>query len=163
MAQKGKGNTVERVTQLIQPMADEMGLFLWDVRFVKEGASWYLRIFIDKESGVDINDCADFSRAVNKPLDEADLIDQSYILEVSSPGIERELTREAHFLASLGQKVFLRAIRPIDGVRDFSGVLAGYENNIVTIELKEGGTLALPIKETSFIKLDDFNMDDFNK
>lgn len=161
MAQKGKGNTVSRVTEIIRPFADEMGLALWDVRFLKEGASWYLRIFIDKDGGVDINDCADFSRKVNKPLDDADLIDQSYILEVSSPGIERELVKEAHFLACLGQKVLLRSIRPIDGARDFAGTLKSYENGVFTVELPDGGALTLTVKETSFVKLDDFNMDDF--
>lgn len=163
MAQKGKGNTAERVTGLIQPIAQEMGLTLWDVRFMKEGASWYLRIFIDKDGGVDINDCADFSRAVNKPLDEADPIDQSYILEVSSPGIERELTREAHFKACFGKKVLLRTIRPVDGVRDFSGTLVSYQDGGLTLALKEGGELTVTVKETSFVKLDDFNMNDFNK
>lgn len=162
MAQKGKGNTVQRVTELVQPFAAQMGLSLWDVRFLKEGTCWYLRIFIDKDGGVDLNDCTDFSRAINKPLDEADLIEQAYILEVSSPGIERELTRESHFLACLGRDVLLRTIRPVDGVRDFSGVLEGYADGVVTLARKEGGTLCVKQKETSFVKLDDFNMEDFN-
>ncbi len=159
---KGKGNTVEQVTRLVEPVAQEMGLSIWDVRFLKEGATWYLRIFIDREGGVDINNCADFSRAINQPLDAADFIEQSYILEVSSPGIERELTRPAHFMASLGKPVLVRTIRPIDGVRDFSGVLTAYADGSLTIEKKEGGTLTLTVKETSFVKLDDFDMDDFN-
>lgn len=163
MAQKGKGNTVQRVTQIVQPVADTFGLMLWDVRFLKEGTLWYLRIFIDKEGGVDLNSCADFSRAINPLIDEADLIEQTYILEVSSPGIERELTKESHFVASVGKSVLLRTIRPIEGVRDFSGVLKEYQDSVLTLACKEGSELAVKVKETSFVKLDDFNMDDFNE
>lgn len=162
MAQKGKGNTAWRVQQVIEPTAVQMGLQLWDVRFQKEGTLWYLRIFIDKASGVDINDCADFTRAVNPLLDEADLIEQSYILEVSSPGIERELVKNTHFASSIGKDVLFRTIRPIDGVRDFSGELLAYSDGVFTVACKEGRQLALPVKETSFVKLDDFDMNDFN-
>ena len=87
------GNTVSKVAALAKPIAEELGLSLWDVRFVKEGAQYYLRIFIDKEGGVSVDDCERMSRAIDKPLDELDPIEQSYILEVCSPGIERELSR----------------------------------------------------------------------
>ena len=93
MAKKEKGNTVAAVWQIAQPIAESLGLELWDVRFVKEGADWFLRIFIDKEDGVSIDDCEAMSRAIDKPLDDADPISQSYCLEVSSPGVERELVR----------------------------------------------------------------------
>ena len=86
---KTKTNTVEAVTELVEPIVQEMGLQLWDVRFLKEGAQWYLRIFIDKDSGVTIDDCENVTRAVDEPLDALDPIEQNYILEVSSPGIER--------------------------------------------------------------------------
>ena len=102
---KTKTNTVEAVTELVEPIVQEMGLQLWDVRFLKEGAQWYLRIFIDKDSGVTIDDCENVTRAVDEPLDALDPIEQNYILEVSSPGIERELIRPEHFDAFLGAKV----------------------------------------------------------
>ena len=95
MAGKGKGgNTVAAVWEIAAPVAEQLGLSIWDIRFQKEGVSWYLRIYIDKEGGVGITDCENFSRAVDGPLDEADPIEQSYYLEVSSPGVERQLTRD---------------------------------------------------------------------
>ena len=87
---KGK-NTVTAVEELAAPIAEGLGLRIWDVRYLKEGSQWYLRVFIDKDGGVDINDCENMSRALDEPLDKADPIDGEYILEVSSPGIEREL------------------------------------------------------------------------
>ena len=92
MASKGKGgNTVNAVWEIAEPIANGLGYELWDVRFEKEGANWYLRIFIDKEDGISINDCVDMSHAIDKPLDEADPIEQSYCLEVCAPGLERDL------------------------------------------------------------------------
>ncbi len=150
------GNTVQAVTALAEPIAQELGVSLWDVRFLKEGATWFLRIFIDKEGGVSIDDCVDFTHAINPVLDEADPIEQAYCLEVSSPGIERELTRDAHFEACRGEKVKLRTIRPVDGVRDFSGVLEDYADGMITLRFPDESGLTLAKKETAFIKLDDF-------
>lgn len=100
---------------LAEPLAQRLGLRIWDVRFVKEGADWYLRVFIDREGGVSIDDCVDLSRLLSPALDEADPIDCSYCLEVSSPGVERELTRPEHFEAYTGRPVTVRLIRPRDG------------------------------------------------
>ena len=158
----GKGNTVSRVIELVTPFADELGLELWDVRFVKEGTDWYLRIFIDKEGGVSIDDCVDLTHAIAKPLDEADPISQSYTLEVSSPGIERELIADRHFEKYIGSPVMLRLIRPIDKVRDFNAVLKAYNNGEITFTLENGEELTVNKKETSYVKLDDFNMNDFS-
>lgn len=160
---KVKGNTVARVREIVEPFARQLGLSIWDVRFLKEGTSWYLRIFIDKDGGVSVDDCADLTRLINKPLDEADPIDQSYFLEVSSPGLERELVKEEHFISSVGKKVMVRTIRPVDGVRDFSGVLAGYDAGLVSVSLTDGSTFSIDKKETSFIKLDDFDDGDFDE
>ena len=107
----GKGNTVSRVTEIITPYAHQLGLEIWDVRFAKEGTDWYLRIFIDKDGGISIDDCVDLTHAITKPLDEADPISQSYTLEVSSPGVERELTADAHFEKYIGSNVMVRLIR----------------------------------------------------
>ncbi len=155
---KGKGgNTVAAVWEIAEPIAEQLGLDIWDIRFVKEGADWFLRIFIDKEEGVSIVDCENMSRAIDKPLDEADPIEQSYCLEVSSPGVERDLTRDAHFEACMGEKIKVKFIRAIDGVREFSGVLEGFDGKAVTMRLEDGSAMNFEKKETSYIKLDDFS------
>ncbi len=123
-------SVAERVFDLVKDTVESCGVDLWDVRFVKEGASHYLRIFIDKAEGVSINDCTDVSHAVDPLLDEADPIDKSYYLEVCSPGIERELTRAEHFNKSIGKNVAVKLFKAIDGVKEFSGVLKGYDGNI---------------------------------
>ena len=159
MSGKGKGgNTVETVRQIAEPIAESLGLELWDVRFVKEGVSWYLRIFIDKEGGVGIEDCENMSRAIDAPLDEADPIEQSYCLEVSSPGLERELVRDAHFEKYKGEKIKVRFIRPQNGKRDFNGVLEDYDGKNITLRLENGEGLCFEKKEASYIKLDDFDI-----
>ena len=116
-----KKNTAAIAEELAAPILEEMGLQLWDVVYEKEGSGWYLRYYVDKEGGIDINSCEAFSRAISDVLDEADPIDGSYTLEVSSPGIERALTRDWHFEALMGQQLLVRLIRPVEGVRDFIG------------------------------------------
>lgn len=157
----GKGNTVSKVAEIVAPYAKELGLDIWDIRFVKEGTDWYLRIFIDKENGVSIDDCVDLTHAITKPLDEADPISQSYLLEVSSPGVERELVTDAHLEKFIGAKVMMRLIRPIDKVRDFNGTLVQYENGEITVELTDGEMLKVNKKDTSYVKLDDFDINSF--
>ena len=152
------GNTVAVVRELAKPIAEELGLEIWDVRFLKEGSQWYLRIFIDKEGGVSIDDCVDFTHAVNKPLDEADPIEQAYCLEVSSPGIERELVRDEHFQKSIGKKIMLKTIRPVDGEREFKGILEAFDGAAVTVKVNDESGKVFTVKETAWIKLDDFDM-----
>ena len=143
MSQRGKkqgpgaGNTVAVCTRLAQPVAEELGLQLWDVRFVKEGADWYLRFFIDREGGVTIDDCEEMSRRMDKLLDEADPIACSYCLEVSSPGVERELSRPEQFEQFLGWPVKVRTIRPVDGVREFVGLLERWDGETASLEIEE--------------------------
>ena len=150
------GNTVGAVRAIVEPIAQSLGLSVWDIRFLKEGATWYLRIFIDKPGGVSIDDCVDLTHAINDPLDKADPIEQAYCLEVSSPGVERELTRDAHFAACLGAKIKVRTIRPVEGQRDFSGVLEGYEDGQIALRSADGAGLSFGKKEVSWVKLDDF-------
>ena len=136
MAGKGKGgNTVAAVWQIAEPIAKSLGLELWDVRFVKEGVSWYLRIFIDKEGGVGIEDCENMSRAIDAPLDEADPIPDSYVFEVGSAGAERELKRPGDFEQFMGSEVEVRLYKPINGSKVFVGTLAGYDDGDVTLKL----------------------------
>ena len=159
----GKGNTVSRVEEIITPFAQELGLEIWDVRFVKEGGDWYLRIFIDKDGGVSIDDCVALTHAITKPLDEADPISTSYMLEVSSPGVERELVKDTHFEKYTGADIMMRLIRPVDNVRDFAGKLKAYDAGVITLALKDGNELTVNKKDTSYVKLDDFDMNDFGK
>lgn len=157
MAAKKKGkSTAEAVREIAQPLAEALGLTLWDVRFVKEGADWYLRIFIDKESGISIDDCVNMTHAVNKPLDEQDLVQGAYTLEVSSPGINRELTRPEHFAACMGQQVWAHFIRPFeDGSREVIGTLCSCENDTVTLKSPQEETMAFALADAAWVKLYD--------
>lgn len=159
MAKSKGGVTVSKVWELCEPIVKDFGLSLWDVRYVKEGADWYLRIFIDKEGGVDITDCEKVSHAINAPLDELDPIENAYCLEVCSPGIERELVRDEHFEQFIGADIMIRMRRPIEGIgKDFCGVLKGYDDGMVTIS-DHGGENEVTIskKDAAWIKLDDFD------
>ncbi len=151
-------STVAAVRAIAEPIAEKLGLEIWDIRFLKEGSGWFLRIFIDKEGGVGIDDCVDMSHELNGPLDESDPIEQAYCLEVSSPGVERELVRDEHFQKFIGAKIKLKTIRPVDGKREFFGVLENYENGAVTLRCEDGSGLTLLKKEASWIKLDDFEI-----
>ena len=130
-------NIPERVTALIQSTVEAQGVSLWDVRFVKEGAAYYLRIFIDKPDGVSIDDCTAVSHAIDPLLDEADPIDGSYYLEVCSPGIDRELTKPAHYQAACGKTVTLRLFQPIDGQKEWNGILRSFGDTLV-LETADG-------------------------
>lgn len=150
-------NTVSAVRTIAEPIAQKLGLQIWDIRFLKEGTGWFLRIFIDKEGGVGIDDCVEMSRALNDPLDEADLIEQAYCLEVSSPGVERELVRDEHFQKYIGEKVKLKTIRPVDGKREFSGTLESYDDGMITVRFEDESGLSVNKKEVAWVKLDDFD------
>ena len=145
--------TALKVSALVKDAVESLGVKLWDVKFVKEGASWYLRVFIDKEEGVDINDCTDVSRLIDPILDEADPINVSYYLEVCSPGLERELCEPWHFEKYIGADVKVKLIRPRDKQREFSGKLKAY-NGDVTIEC-DGADIEFAKQELVFVKLDD--------
>ena len=152
------GNTVKIVWDIVEPLAKELGLSIWDVRFLKEGSQWYLRVFIDKDGGVGIDDCVNLSHAIDGPIDEANPIEQAYILEVSSPGVERDLIRDEHFAAFIGEKIKVKMIRPVEGKREFGGILADYSDGNITISLEDEGGFTFTKKEASWIKVDDFDM-----
>ena len=154
MAEKS-GGVAAVCRKLAQPVAEELGLTLWDVRFVKEGASWYLRYIIDKEGGAGLDDCVAMSRRIDPLLDEADPISQSYSLEVSTPGVERELTRPEHFAHCEGWAVALRLYHAVDGEREFAGILKGLVQDSIVIETEEGDELSFPRKEVSRIHVID--------
>ncbi|MBR2489009.1 MAG: ribosome maturation factor RimP [Clostridia bacterium] len=147
-------NTAEKVFELIRTTVEAEGVSLWDVRFLKEGASWYLRVFIDKDEGVSIDDCTNVSHAIDPIIDEADPIDVPYYLEVCSPGIERELTRPQHFEQMLGETVKIRLYKAVDGKKEFIGVLKSAGEKIV-IE-SEGSDFEFGFKDISKANLCDF-------
>lgn len=138
MKNGGNKNIASTVREIISPVAEELGYYIWDVEFVKEGADKHLRITIDNEEGITIEDCEKFHRAIDAPLDEADPITESYILEVSSPGIERELKYPEHIEACCGWDVEVKLYAPKNGSKSYRGVLCGYDDdgNIV-IEVGE--------------------------
>lgn len=152
-----KGSTASVVYDLAKPIAEELGLTLWDVRFEKEGSSWFLRVILDKPGGnVDMDDCEAVSRRLDPVLDEADPIEQSYYLEVGSAGLGRELRDPAHFEACLGMEVRARLIRADEtGRRDVEGTLVSYEDGAVTIKQADGKENRLTVKGCSFVKLND--------
>ena len=157
MATSKKPTTVELITEFAKPVAEEMNLELWDVRFEKEGASWYLRIFIDKEGGVTIDDCETFSRTFDKILDEKDPISQSYYFEVSSPGIGRDLVRPWHFDRYVGQDIEVKLIRPAKteggkNIREFIAPLTKCDDQTVTVTV-EGEEFTFLKKEAAYIRL----------
>ncbi len=157
MANGKGGNIAAAVRELAEPIADGLGLEIWDVRFVKEGADWFLRVFIDKDGGVNINDCEEMSKALDAPLDELDPIDHSYTLEVSSPGLERDLVRPEHFEKFIGADIKVKFIRPVDGKREYSGVLESSDGKSIVLRLEDGSAMNIDKKETSYIRLDDFD------
>lgn len=151
------GNTVEIVKNIADPLAKSLGLDLWDVRFLKEGTQWYLRIFIDKSEGVSIEDCERMSRLIDKPLDEFDPISQSYCLEICSPGLERELIRDEHFKKFIGSKIKIKLIRVNSkGEREIFGKLLKQDGNIISIDNGEK-VIEVNKKDVVNVKLDDFN------
>ncbi len=147
-------NIADVVSSIINDTVAELGFSLWDVRFVKEGADYFLRVFIDSENGIGIDDCVAVSRAIDPLIDEADPIDKSYCLEVCSPGIERDLVKPEHFAKKMGEKVKVKLYKAKDGVKEFIGTLKGY-GEAVLIEC-DGEDLAFTKKEISSVKLADF-------
>lgn len=154
----GKSGVAGRVHDLIEPIARELGLKVWDVQYQKEGAEWVLRVYIDKDGGVGIDDCVAMSRAIDPVLDEADPVPQEYVLEVSSPGLERKLTRPEHFERYMDEPVRARLIRPLeDGSRELEGLLIGYEDGRLELQLDEETSVTLEKKELAWVcAIDDF-------
>ena len=160
MADKKGGSTVDAVWKLIEPIVNDLGLQLWDVRYVKEGAQWYLRVYIDKDGGVGIEDCERVSRSIDEPLDRLNPIEQSYCLEVCSPELERELIRPEHYKRFLGADIMVKMIRPIEGIgKEFGGVLKDYDKGEIIIEDHDGeNSVTVNKKDIVWVKLDDFDI-----
>ena len=133
-----KRETYESRTEaLLSPIAGQFGVEIYDIEYVKEGSDWYLRAYIDKPDGVNINDCENVSRALSDELDREDFIPDAYILEVSSPGLGRALKKDKHLLKSVGEEVEIKLYKPIDKQKEFQGLLKAFDADTVTITIGE--------------------------
>ena len=140
------------VTDLARPVVEANGCSLWDVEYIKEAGSWYLRLYIDKEGGVSIDDCEAVSRGVDPLLDEADPIQDAYTIEVSSAGADRPQKKPEHFAAFLGAEVDVKFYQAVNGQKSCTGILAGYQDGDVTLTLGNE-TVTFPKKEIAFVRL----------
>jgi len=140
------------VEALARPIVEEQGCALWDVEYVREAGVWFLRLYIDRPGGVSIDDCEAVSRPVSDLLDEADPIEGSYTFEVSSAGADRALRLPEHFDACMGQEVEVRLYRPLEGRKNWVGVLSGYADGAVTLSLA-GGERAFAKKDVAQVRL----------
>lgn len=127
---------IDTVEELVTPILEELKLELVEVEYVKEGKSWFLRVYIDKETGVDIEDCGIVSEKLSEKLDETDPIEQNYYLEVSSPGAERPLKKDKDFQKAIGKHVYIKTYEPIFNEKEFEGKLLEFDGTQVTLEVK---------------------------
>ena len=143
----------ERTEKLLGPILEENHFDLVDVEYVKEGGSWYLRAYIDKPGGITVDDCEIVNRALGDLLDEEDFIEDSYILEISSPGLGRPLKKERDFARSLGEEVEIRTYRMVNKQKEFRGILKAYDKDTVTIEEEEGQDQIFERENIALIRL----------
>lgn len=142
-----------RTEKLLLPIMEELNFELVDVEYVKEGGSWYLRAYIDKEGGITVDDCEVVARRMNDLLDEEDFIEESYIFEVSSPGLGRPLKKEKDYARSMGKELEIRTYRAINRQKEFYGILTGYTADTVTITTEDEEELTFQKKEIALIRL----------
>ena len=143
----------QKTEAILLPIIEANGFELVDVEYVKEGGTWYLRAYIDKPGGITVDDCELVSRAANDRLDEQDFVEDSYIFEVSSPGLGRPLKKEKDFARSLGQEVEVRTFRAINRQKEFYGALKAYDKDTVTIEGEKGEEIKFEKNDIALIRL----------
>ena len=142
----------ERVESLIRNQVEELGYELYDVQYAKEGKDYYLRIFIDKENGIDLNDCEKVNNIVNPILDDADYIKEMYFLEVSSPGVERILRKNKHLEQAKGKEIEVKLFKPLENKKDFSGILEQFDDDKIYLQ-EEDKKIEIERKNISLMKL----------
>lgn len=142
-----------RTEELITPILDRMNFELVDVEYVKEGGTWYLRAYIDKEGGITVNDCEAVAREMNEILDREDFVEDSYVFEVSSPGLGRPLKKEKDYIRSMGKEVEIRTYRAINREKEFYGILSAYDENTVTIKTEDGTEMTFEKSDIALIRL----------
>lgn len=125
------------VEEMVTPYLEEQQFELVDIEYVKEGSSWFLRVFVDKDGGIDIEDCGRVSEYLSQKLDENDPIPDAYFLEVSSPGAERPLKKEKDFVKAIGKHVYITTYEPIDGSKEFEGTLEAYDGDMLTVTVNK--------------------------
>lgn len=143
----------QKTEEILLPIVSELGFELIDVEYVKEGGTWYLRTYIDKPEGISIDDCEKVSRRLSDILDEADYIEEAYIMEVSSPGLGRPLKKEKDYQRSLGKEVEIKTYRMIDKQKEFTGILKEYNNDSVTITQEDETVRVFAKGEIALIRL----------
>ena len=143
----------QKTEAILMPIVEEHGFELVDVEYVKEGGTWYLRAYIDKPGGINVDDCEVVSRRLSDILDEKDYIEEAYILEVSSPGLGRPLKKEKDFKRSLGEEVDVRTYRMIEKQKEFTGLLKDYDDATVTIEMEDGTLKTFEKSDLALIRL----------
>lgn len=144
----------ERVENLITSKVEELGYNLYDVQYAKEGKDYFLRIFIDKEEGIDLSDCEKVSDGINNLLDEADYIKEQYFLEVSSPGIERILRKEKHLKETIGKEIEIKMFKPIEGKKEYTGILEEFDDEKISVTQTENNEkIQIDRKNISLMKL----------
>lgn len=141
-----------KTEELILPILEKLNFELVDVEYVKEGSTWYLRAYIDKEGGITINDCETVARQMNELLDAEDFIPDSYTFEVSSPGLGRPLKKEKDFVRNMGKPVEIRTYRAIDRCKEFDGILQAYDKESVTITAEDGSTTTFSRGDIALIR-----------
>lgn len=146
-----KNKTTEVVEALARPIIENLGLELVDVEYVREGANWYLRVYIDKDGGVTLDDCEAVNKPLSDKLDEVDPIPQSYIFEVSSPGIERPFKRPKDYIKAIGQKVHIKFYKAVDGCKTIDGILEAYNDDTVSILTEKEGIKTYSLESISKI------------
>lgn len=142
-----------RTEELITPILNRMNFELVDVEYVKEGGTWYLRAYIDKEGGITVNDCEAVAREMNEILDKEDFVEDSYVFEVSSPGLGRPLKKEKDYVRSMGKEVEIRTYRAINREKEFYGILSAYDENTVTIKTEDGTEMTFEKSDIALIRL----------
>ena len=142
-----------RTEELITPILDRMNFELVDVEYVKEGGTWYLRAYIDKEGGITVNDCEAVAREMNEILDREDFVEDSYVFEVSSPGLGRPLKKEKDYIRSMGKEVEIRTYCAINREKEFYGILSAYDENTVTIKTEDGTEMTFEKSDIALIRL----------
>ena len=143
----------QKTEKLLIPVLDANHFELYDVEYVKEGGNWFLRTYIDKEGGITVDDCELVSRALSDLLDKADFIPDAYILEVSSPGLGRQLKRDRHFEKSIGEEVEIKLYKPMDKRKEWTGILKAFDAEKLTIELEDGSELKLKRADIAMVRL----------
>ncbi len=143
----------QRTEKLLMPILSENHFELYDVEYVKEGGNWFLRAYIDKENGITVDDCEVVSRALSDLLDKNDFISESYILEVSSPGLGRQLKRDKHFEKSIGEEVEIKLYKAINKKKDFTGILTSFNQEVITIELDDHTRMDIPRASIASVRL----------